>query len=201
MKSATILVVASGLFAFASAQVYPEVTWRDVDNSTREIWCVQQIGICPNLCQDQGHVNPEYNDCWEEDLHFECVCEGGFRPNLTEYSLTIPYNLCMQSKQECANNCGNNQDCVTLCFSGKSCGASDPRRVNATSTTTTTTSAPTGDATDKADSSKTTDSNDSKATDDPFNNSGMGLSFTELGSAYGVGAMIAGMAIGFFGML
>jgi len=201
MKSTTIIAVASGLFAFVSAQVYPEITWEDVDNSTRQIWCDQQMGVCPNLCQDQGHVNPIYNDCWWEDLHYECICEGGFKPNLTEYTLTIPYNLCSQSKQACANNCGNNQDCVTLCFSGKSCAASDPRRVNVTSTSTT--DSPTSSATGKAGSTATSGSDDTETTEkgDPFGNNGMGASFSELGSAYGVGAMIAGMAIGFFGML
>lgn len=202
MKSATVLAVASGLFAFVSAQVYPEITWQDVDNSTREIWCDQQKAVCPNLCQDQGHVDPTYNDCFWEDLYFDCICKGDFRPNMTEYSQTIPYNLCMQSKQACANNCGNNQDCVTLCFETKNCGATDPRRVNVTSTSTT--SSPTSDPTgDKSDSTKTSGSDDTEPTEssDPFGNNGMGVSFRELGSSYGVAAMIAGMALGFFGIL
>jgi len=202
MKSATVLAVASGLFTLAFAQNYPVITADDINNSTREIWCDQQIAVCPNLCQDQGHVGTEYNDCWTEDLHFECVCEGGFRPNLTEYSQTIPFNLCQQSKQACADNCGNNQDCVTLCFSGKECGASNPRRVNVTSTSTTASSTATSSSTKSPSDSTTTSTSEAEADEDPFGNSGgMGVSLTAFGSAYGVGAMIAGMAIGFFGML
>ncbi|KAF8424611.1 hypothetical protein EV426DRAFT_712423 [Tirmania nivea] len=191
MKSVAVLALASGLFTLASAQTYPVITADDVLNSTREIWCQQQMGICPNLCQDQAHVDPVNNDCWSEDLHYECVCKGGFRPNLTEYSQTIPYNLCMQSIQACADNCGNNQDCVTLCFSKKQCGASDPRRVNTTSTTTTVSA--TGTATNSDSSSPTSSPN-------TFGEN-MGVALAAFGSAYGVGAMIAAMAIGFFGML
>lgn len=196
MKSVAVLALASGLFTVASAQVYPVITADDISNSTREIWCEQQTGICPNLCQDQAHVDPEFNDCWTEDLHFECVCKDGSRPNMSEYSLTIPYNLCMESKQACANNCGNNQDCATSCFSGKQCGATDPRRVNVTSTTTIVSE--TGTATSKP--SDTSSTSDAQTTDDPFGGS-MGVSLTAFGSSYGVAAMIAGMAIGFFGML
>jgi len=193
MKSVAVLALVSGLFTLASAQTYPTITADDVSNSTREIWCEQQMGICPNLCQDQAHVDPIHNDCWTEDLYFECVCEGGITPNMTEYSLTIPYNLCIQSKQACADNCGNNQDCATLCFSGKQCGATDPRRVNTTSTSTTVSA--TGTATNTPSSTST----NSPTTNDPF--SGMGASLSAFGSAYGVGAMIAGMAFGFIGML
>ncbi|KAF8469654.1 hypothetical protein BDZ91DRAFT_642593, partial [Kalaharituber pfeilii] len=144
MKSYVPLLVASGIIALVSAQVYPEITAEDVDEETRQIWCDQQTSVCPNLCQDQAHVNPRHNDCWWEDLHYECVCENGARPNLTEYYLTIPYNLCRASIQKCADNCGNNQECATICFSGRQCGAKDPRRVNSTSTTTTATSTATG---------------------------------------------------------
>lgn len=197
MKSAAVLALVSNLFILVSAQVYPTITADDVSNSTREIWCDQQKGVCPNLCQDQAHVDPKYNDCWPEDLHYECVCMDGSRPNLTEYSLTIPYNLCMQSKQACANNCGNNQDCVTLCFGGKQCGAGDPRRVNVTSTTTTLSA--TGTSTNTAYGTSTGTST-TTPTSDPFSG-GVGVSLIAFGSSYGIGAMIAGMAIGFFGML
>jgi len=109
--------------------------------------------------------------------------------------MPIPYNLCMMSKQACADNCGNNQDCATLCFSKKQCGAADPRRVNVTSTTTTGSATGTSTNTAYGTSSATTTS-----TTDPFSNS-MGVSLIALGSSYGIGVMIAGMAIGFFGML
>ncbi|RPB27187.1 hypothetical protein L211DRAFT_747173, partial [Terfezia boudieri ATCC MYA-4762] len=133
--SVAVLALVSGLFTLVSAQTYPTITADDVSNSTREIWCDQQKGICPNLCQDQTHADPVNNDCWSEDLHYECVCVNNVRPNLSEYSLTIPYNLCLQGIQACADNCGNNQDCANLCFSGKQCGASGPRRVNSTTST------------------------------------------------------------------
>jgi len=200
MKSVTLVALASGLFTMVSAQNYPVITADDVIPSIREVWCQQQLGICPNLCQDQAHVDPEFNNCYPDDLSYECVCLDGSRPNLTEYSLTIPYNLCQQSKQACADNCGNNQACVTSCFTVKECGASSPRRVNITTTTSTATKTGGGSSsgTGGADSTTTETSTD---TADPFNNAGVSLSLNTLGSAYGVGAMIAGMAIGFFGML
>lgn len=193
MKIVAVLALASGLFTLASAQTYPVITADDIDEATREIWCEQQKSVCPNLCQDQAHVDPINNDCWTEDLHYECVCKGGSRPNMTEYSQTIPYNLCIASVQACANNCGNNQDCAKLCFSGKKCGASDPRRVNVTSTTTV------ASATGTATNIGYTSTNAPQTTKDPFNN--MGSTIAAFGSRCGVGAMIAGMAIGFFGML
>ncbi|KAF8456283.1 hypothetical protein BGX38DRAFT_1127569, partial [Terfezia claveryi] len=193
MKSVAVLALVSGLFTLVSAQTYPDITADSVLNSTREIWCDQQIGICPNLCQDQAHVDPIHNDCWPDDLYYECICAGNIKPNLSEYSLTIPYNLCMQSKQACADNCGNNQDCANLCFSGKQCGASDPRRVNSTSTSTSLSA--TGTATNTGSSTST-----STSKGNPFSGSGS-ASLTAFGSAYGVGAMIACMVVGFFGML
>ena len=100
----------------------------------------------------------------------------------------------MFSKQMCADNCKGEENCANACFTGKECGASNPTRVNTTSTRTSTHSA-TGSGTATG-----TDGNSSPTTD-PFNTGNMGARVASWGSVYGVGVMVAGMAVGFIGFL
>lgn len=198
MKTFTPLVLASGLLSLAAAQVYPVPSPDDIDENTRNIWCTQQYASCTGLCQDQTQGGAEINDCWVEDLNFSCICEDGSTPNATEYSLAIPFNLCQQSKQMCVDNCDGDTACADLCFIGKTCGASDPTRVNIT-TTTTAGSRPTGS---NGDDDENTDGNDEDEEEDPFKaDTGMGVRLANFGSAYGIGAMVFGVALGFAGLL
>lgn len=197
MKTFTPLVLASGLLSLAAAQIYPVVTADDIDESTRDIWCIQQYETCTGLCQDQTQGGASINECYTEDLHFECICDDGSTPNATEYSLAIPFNLCQQSKQMCVDNCDGDQACASLCFTGKSCGATNPTRTNSTTTKSAGGSRPTGSGDDDDEDN---DENDDE--DDPFNvDTGMGVRLASFGSAYGIGAMVFGVAVGFAGLL
>jgi hypothetical protein len=197
MKTFTPLILASGLLSLAAAQVYPEVTPDDVDENTRIIWCVQQDATCIGLCQDQTQGGAAVNECSVEDLTFNCICDDNTTPNATEYSLAIPFNLCQQSKQMCVNNCEGDQACSDLCFTGKTCGATDPKRYNVTTTTSAGTPGPTASDGDDDDSNGEDDEEE-----DPFNvDTGMGVRLASFGSAYGIGAMVFGIALGFAGML
>lgn len=199
MKTFTPLILASGLLSMAAAQVYPVVTADEIDESTRDIWCVQQYATCDGLCQDQTQTGADVNDCWVEDLSFACFCGDGSTPNATEYSLAIPFNLCQQSKQKCVDNCSGDQACASLCFTGKTCGATDPTRYNVT----TTTSAGVPGATGKGgDDDEDNEDGDEDEDEDPFNvDTGMGVRLASFGSAYGIGAMVFGIVIGFAGLL
>ncbi|KAI5780688.1 hypothetical protein DFH27DRAFT_529505 [Peziza echinospora] len=191
MKFIAPLALAAGMASFASAQFYPTPTPDDIDWNVRKLWCTQQTEVCPAICQDQSFLGADTNECDPDTLAYTCICEDGRQPNLTEYSVTLPYNICQWSKQECVNNCKGEATCSNLCFTGKNCGATDPRKVNVTSTATSTASK-TGTATPTG-----TDGGDEE---DKFNPS-MGQTLSAFGSVYGVGVMVAGIAVGFWGML
>jgi len=98
MKSLTALTL---VFTCVIAQNYPTIDPQSIDSSIRLTWCQQQKGVCVNLCQDQTHGAPNDNECSEDDLSYTCMCDNGFQPNMTQYSMTIPYNLCSLSVEAC----------------------------------------------------------------------------------------------------
>lgn len=115
---------------------------------TKEVWCNNQRSSCPLLCTQfpGGSMTTAANDCEPENLIYHCVCENGLSPNMSEYSLTIPYHTCIQWGQNCIASCGTNT-CQAACTEQHPCGAQNPSKVNATTTTTSSTS----HATDGAD--------------------------------------------------
>lgn len=195
MKSfAPILLASVGLIGLSTAQVYPPVNPDDIDINKRDQWCVDQQSTCPALCQDQEQVDAETNDCDAETLEFQCICENNVSPNMTEYSLTIPYHLCMQSITDCVENCGNGEAvCSNLCFTGKTCGASNPTLQNST----TTSSAPTPSKTSNNDNDDEEDDENSFADDDE----GLATTMATSGTALGLGIMAAVAGMGFLGLL
>lgn len=90
----------------------------------------------------------------QESLDYECECGNGKSPNMTEYSITVPYHICQHWQEDCVKGCyaGNNL-CQSSCREDHPCGATDPTRVNVTSTATTTTASrtATGTAADAED--------------------------------------------------
>ncbi|KAK9238474.1 hypothetical protein V1525DRAFT_341471 [Lipomyces kononenkoae] len=125
----TALVVAST----ARAQVYPMVNVSTIDPATRQQWCQSEVASCPLICLDEGYGYTS-NLCYPDNLYYTCVCANGLSPNLTQYSLTIPYFLCTEQVSLCASNCGSDNACVSACRQNKPCGATDPTRVNVTTT-------------------------------------------------------------------
>ena len=60
------------------------------------------------------------------------MCGNGQVPNAANFSQTIPYYECQTANQQCADRCAGEPGCVTGC-NAKQCGASNPTRINATS--------------------------------------------------------------------
>jgi cobalamin biosynthesis Mg chelatase CobN len=68
-------------------------------------------------------------------LTYGCICDNGMAPNLSEYSLTIPYFKCQQWGNQCVENCGaNNNACASDCRENHPCGALNPTPANTTTT-------------------------------------------------------------------
>lgn len=139
-----------GLVALAVAVSAQEQYYIDpstVPIETRDVWCNDQRSTCPLLCTQfpGGSLTTAANDCEPETLAYHCVCENGLSPNMTEYSLTIPFHMCIQWGQNCVASCGDNT-CQAACTEQHPCGAQHPPKVNATSTTASSTSKATSGA-------------------------------------------------------
>ncbi|KAK5631511.1 hypothetical protein RRF57_007225 [Xylaria bambusicola] len=72
-------------------------------------------------------------------LTYGCVCEDGKSPNLSEYSLTLPFFICQEWGTQCVNNCNGDASCASDCRQNHPCGAQNPTRVNTTNTASTAT--------------------------------------------------------------
>ncbi|KAK9323449.1 hypothetical protein V1517DRAFT_352155 [Lipomyces orientalis] len=142
-----LLVAKTGL-----AQTYPAFNASTIDPDTRHAWCVSEVASCPLICLDEGYSTTS-NLCYPDNLYYTCECSSGHSPNLTEYSLTIPYFICVEQVSLCALNCGSDNLCVSACRENKTCGATNPTRVNTTSTAVSST---TGTAASSAITSGTT---------------------------------------------
>lgn len=91
--SAAVAVASTMLFSSGAAQQTYQIDPNSVSNTTRGVWCTNQIAQCPLIClQTAGNSAATLaNTCMPADLTFACVCSNGMSPNLTEYTQTIPY--------------------------------------------------------------------------------------------------------------
>ncbi|KAK9365663.1 hypothetical protein V1509DRAFT_632425 [Lipomyces kononenkoae] len=135
-----VLLVAPKL---ALAQTYPMFNASTIDPSTRLQWCQSETATCPLICLDEGYGTIS-NLCYPDNLYYTCECANGLSPNLTEYSLTIPYFVCTEQVTLCANNCGSDNACVSACRQNNPCGATNPTRVNVTTSSSSSTFSSTG---------------------------------------------------------
>lgn len=153
-STSVVAVALTSLLSVVSAQTYYPVNPEDIDLGTKTIWCGNQVSSCSLLCLDQESGGGFTNDCDPDTLQFQCICADNTVPNATQYSQTIPYFLCTYQVQNCVDNCGQyDANCPQLCVSGKTCGATNPKRVTSSLTTdaatkTATSKSPTGTAGD-----------------------------------------------------
>lgn len=137
-------LVAAALFSMtvrvASQAVY-YIDPSSVPLSTRTSWCQTQMTSCPLLClQLPGESSTtEANDCNANTLTFDCVCGNGQSPNASEFSQTLPYFICTEYGTQCVAGCGGNTACQSACIDDHPCGAQNPTRINATTTSSSTT--------------------------------------------------------------
>lgn len=193
LKIATFVVAAAALVSSVAAQYTIEPD--SVSSSDREAWCLQQITQCPLICADINGGPATVNTCDPDSLTYGCLCSDNVRPNVSEYSLTLPYFVCTEWGNQCVEGCGSNSACASACREDNVCGAKDPTPANTTSTSSTSASA-TGDST-----STDSVSFDGLAGEDgsPSSNGSAAAQLSALGGAYGVaviaGSMFAGFAL------
>ncbi|AEO70025.1 uncharacterized protein THITE_27104, partial [Thermothielavioides terrestris NRRL 8126] len=132
------------LLALAAAVAVSADYWVDpnsVPSSDRHAWCDDELSSCPAICLQTSTGPPQVNTCDPDTLTYGCVCSDGKQPNLTEYTLTLPYYVCVEWGNQCVKACGSDNQCASNCREDHPCGAQNPPRVNATTTSTTATTA------------------------------------------------------------
>lgn len=60
------------------------------------------------------------------------MCGDNKQPNVSEYSLTLPYFVCQEWGDQCVTKCGQDNSCSSACREDHPCGAQNPTRTNAT---------------------------------------------------------------------
>ncbi|KAJ0164128.1 hypothetical protein CTA2_1687 [Colletotrichum tanaceti] len=146
----------STLFAVAAAFVATAQTDYVIDPSSvrlsvRQGWCQDQRATCPVICRELSTQPVQVNECdpekatrdcltdsalipHQQALTYGCICGNGQQPNMSEYSVTLPYHVCQEYGNQCVADCGiASNTCSNNCRVNNPCGAQNPTRVNTTS--------------------------------------------------------------------
>lgn len=128
------VALAGFITTIASAQYTIDPS--SVPIATRDAWCESQLAQCPQIClQTSAHSSQtRENDCVAKTLTYSCVCSNGISPNVSQYSLTLPYYICQEWGNQCVAACGQDNACSSACREDHPCGAQDPRKYNGTTT-------------------------------------------------------------------
>lgn len=190
-------VVATALFSIAvrsQASYYIDPT--SVPIATRRSWCVSQSSVCPLLCTqiNNGSQTTTSNDCDAATLTFDCVCGNGLSPNASEFSQTIPFFECQEYGNQCVAACGGNTPCQSACRQDHPCGAQNPTRVN--TTTTATMASTTADVTGTG-AAVFTGLAGATTTPSSSTKKNAGNAALDMGRAYGLAVVGAGIFAGF----
>lgn len=97
-------------------------------------WCQQELASCPLICEQEPPGGTLENSCDADSLTYACVCGSGNKPNVSEYTLTLPYFTCIEWGNQCVAACGSDNQCAGSCRQDHPCGALNPKRVNTTTT-------------------------------------------------------------------
>ncbi|KAG5989369.1 hypothetical protein E4U43_004515 [Claviceps pusilla] len=177
---------AASLSAVASADYTIEPS--SVPISTRRNWCTQEKSTCPLICQQTEPRTTLVNTCDPDTLQFGCLCGNNMQPNVSEYSLSLPYFVCQEWALQCQKACDTNA-CKSDCVQNHPCGAQNPQKLNTTSTVEPTSTA--------------TDGPNTIYTDSPGGSNGGGngkkgaAAALEVGRTYGLVVVLASLFAGF----
>jgi hypothetical protein len=123
----------------------------------------------------------------QESLTYGCLCGNNMQPNLSEYSLSLPYFVCTQWVIQCKDACPSDS-CKSDCQQKHLCGAQNPSKPNATKTA-------------GAKTTSSTVSPNTIYTDSPGGNTGDGKKAAgvalEVGRTYGLAIVLTGLFAGF----
>ncbi|PTB40741.1 uncharacterized protein TrAFT101_005908 [Trichoderma asperellum] len=189
----SVFLAATTAFA-AVGQAQEQIDPDSVPLATRKSWCQYETSSCPLICSQITTKTTLVNECNPNTLQYGCLCGNNQQPNITEYSLTLPYFICQEFVVQCRNACGTDSTCATNCAVNHPCGATDPKRYNTTSTASTTvpeaTPSTTGSDTIFTNVPGTTGSSGGKG-------KSMAAPAVEVSKAYGLAVLFGSMFVGF----
>lgn len=189
------LAIATTVISQGDKRIDPE----SVPSGVRERWCDDQKQTCPIICQQVEPRTTLVNTCDPETLTYGCLCGDERKPNISEYTLTLPYFICQEWGTQCVAACGSDNTCASACREDNPCGALDPKRENKTETTSSSTSEPTASSTTDDGQTIFTDTPGDESDSDNSDDNGSGASALVIGRTYGLaivfGTMFAGFAM------
>ncbi|KAI1392740.1 uncharacterized protein F4822DRAFT_139278 [Hypoxylon trugodes] len=130
-------ILASAVVFVSSVRADYVIDPSSVSLTDRTNWCNSEKSTCPLICQQTTPGTTLVNDCDPKTLTYGCVCGDNKQPNVSEYSLTLPYFVCQEWGDQCVTACGQDNTCSSACREDHPCGASNPTRVNSTSSSST----------------------------------------------------------------
>lgn len=69
----------------------------------------------------------------QDALSYGCICGNGKQPNMSEFTLTLPYHTCTEYGNQCVDDCpDHDNDCARACREDNLCGAQDPQKPSGT---------------------------------------------------------------------
>ncbi|KAF5005730.1 hypothetical protein FDECE_7851 [Fusarium decemcellulare] len=193
----TVLAVAASCVAVVNADYVIEPD--SVPIAQRNVWCQTEKEVCPLICEQVSEGGTKVNECNPKTLTYGCICSDGKQPNVSEYSLTIPYYVCQEWGNQCVQECGGSNSCASDCRQEHPCGASDPKKYNKTSTATGTAAV---SATASASDDGTTIYTGTPGDDDDEDSSSSsttknGSAALEAGRTWGLAVVLGTMFMGF----
>ncbi|KAF4988581.1 hypothetical protein FGRMN_9701 [Fusarium graminum] len=145
-----VLAVAASAVTIVNADYV--IDPNSVPLATRRFWCDNEKETCPMICEQTSKGDTKVNECDPKTLTYGCICGDGKQPNVSEYSLTLPFYVCQEWGNQCVEDCAGSASCASDCRQNNPCGANNPTKANVTSTAT-------GTAAVKATASATDDLN------------------------------------------
>ncbi|OTA92534.1 hypothetical protein M434DRAFT_396403 [Hypoxylon sp. CO27-5] len=137
-------ILAAAVVFVSSVRADYVIDPNSVSLSDRNNWCQSEISTCPLICSQTSPGTTLVNDCDPKTLTYGCVCGDNKQPNVSEYSLTLPYFVCQKWGDQCVQACGQDNTCSAACREDHPCGALNPTRVNTTSSTSSATATSSG---------------------------------------------------------
>jgi hypothetical protein len=197
MKSSILAIATSFIVAVAADYV---IDPSSVSLAERENWCDNELSTCPIICSQTAPGRPQVNTCDAATLTYGCVCENGLQPNVSEYSLTLPYFVCQEWGNQCQENCADSA-CATSCREDNPCGAQEPTRVNETTSASATASQTGATATDDTAIHTGLDGTGASETASAGTSQGVTVRALEKGSLAGFFVLVASVCAGVVVML
>lgn len=189
----TFLALAAAVAVSADYYVVPD----SVPVATRKNWCQNEVSTCPLICQQVTPGTTLINDCDWETLTYGCVCGNNLQPNVSEYSLTLPYFVCQEWGNQCEKGCNGDNTCASACRQEHPCGAQRPKTNYTTTASTmqsTSSAGPTTTSNQVFDGIPGTSATATSTPDQSDKSAATALTF---GRGYGLAVVAGGIFAGF----